>query len=745
MAPTLTARATAAGVVLGTAAYMSPEQARGRPLDRRSDVFSFGCLLYECLAGRRAFGGQTTSDTMAAILTAEPNWSALGANASPRLTALLRRCLQKDPARRLRDIGDARLEIEEIRAEGSGPRTPAELRQGAPSGRLRSPILYSVAGLLAGALLVLAGLLVAGRGDRPAANAPVRAILPLPEGVRLRFGLYPSVAVSPDGATVVFRAADGDGQRLFRRPLSGGAAEPIPGTEGGWGPFFSPDGEWLGFVTVTDVKKVPMSGGAPSKIVEVSPVSQGATWMPDGSVVVARSSNNGLYRVTSSGGPLELVLPLDTARGEHALLWPQALPEGRGILATVVRGQDFQDMESAEVVVLEPATGKRRVLMEGSTFARYVPPGWLVFVRGGSLFAARLDLPRLRIEGTPVVVREPFAVGASAGTASFDVTRDGTLVFVEGGRVPEAVTSVVLLDRTGKTDVLPLAPGEYDDPAFSPDGRRIALQKCVLMSCKLHIFDRERGVLSPLATEPGRFMAPVWSPDGRQVAFAHLMSNDPRVAARAADGSGSIRPLATTGENAEFPNAWSPDGRHLLYAVSYDTDRGELRRRGTSDLWLLPLDGSGPARPWFESPAREGSASISPDGLWAAYVSNETGRFEVYVRPFPEGATKLKISQEGGIEPTWTRGGREIVYRDRDRFLAAEFRPGAEPSAGTPRVLFTARLGSGGGRTDAPRTYDITRGGDEFVAIRRENVQSVEVRLGVVTGWTASLGQALQK
>ncbi len=735
--PTLTARGTEAGVILGTAAYMSPEQARGKPVDKRTDVFAFGCVLYKCLTGRTAFKGQTISDTMAAVLTAEPDWSALGANASPRLVALLKRCLQKDPVRRLRDIGDARLEIEEIRAEGPGGDRPLP--------RSRVPLAWGVAGLAAGALVVFAGVRLTGRGESAPASPPVRAVLPLPEGVRLRSSFYPSVAVSPDGATVVFRATDGGGTRLFRRPLAGGDAAAIPGTEGGRGPFFSPDGEWLGFITGTELKKVSMSGGAPSPIVDLPPVSSGATWMADGSVVVARSSNAGLYRVASSGGALERFLPLDAARGEHALLWPQELPGGRGILATVVRGEDFQAMSSAEAAVIEPANGKRHVLVEGCTFARYVPPGWLVFVRGGSVFAARLDLSRLQIEGTPAAVREPFAVGASTGTASFDVTRDGTLVFVEGSRVPESVQSVVVLDREGRTNALPLAPAEYDLPAISPDGRRIVLQKCVLGSCKLHVLDRERGVLSPLATEPGRFLSPVWSSDGRQVAFSQIMSSDPQVAARAADGSGAIRRLPTKGEDAEFPSAWSPDGRYLLYTVSYEADRGERRRRGTSDIWLLPMDGSGPARPWFESPAREGSAAISPDGRWVAYVSDETGRDEIYVRPFPEGGSKLKISQDGGIEPAWTRGGREIVYRGGERFLTAEFRSGAEPAAGAPRVLFSARLASGGGGSDTPRNYDVTRGGEQFVAIRKENVQSSEVRLGVVTRWTAGLEQVARK
>lgn len=744
---TVTFGGTGTGVVLGTAAYMSPEQARAKPLDRRTDIFSFGCLLYECLTGRKAFRGQTVSDTMAAVLTAEPDWTAPGADMPPRLTALLRRCLQKDPARRLRDIGDARLEIEEIRAEGSGARAPAVLREGAgPSVRLRASLLYGLAGLLVGALLVFAGIRLVGRGGETSPGQPVRAVLALPEGVHLRFSFQPNIAISPDGATVVFRAGPEKGPRgFFRQRLAGGEPELIPGTEGGQAAFFSPDGEWLGFTTMSELKKVALSGGEPTRVAELPPVSFGATWMSDGSIAVARSSNNGLYRVSSAGGPLERFVPLDAARGEHALIWPQELPGGRGLLVTIVRGEDFQDMPSAEAAVVELPSGKRRVLIERSTFARFVPPGWLVFVRGGAVFAVRFDVRSLRVEGTPVAVKEPISVGGSVGSASFDVTRDGTLVYVSGPRIAERSTLVVLLDRAGRETVLPLAPGEYDDPAFSPDGRRIVLQKTVGTSSKLHVFDRERGVLSPLATEPGRFLSPVWSPDGRDVAFSHLMSEDPRAAVRAADGSGTIRPLPTSGENAEFPNAISPDGRYLLYTVSYDTDRGGTRRRGTADLWIVPLDGSSPARPWFESPAREGSAAISPDGRWVAYVSYETGRNEVYVRPFPDAGAKLKISQDGGIEPVWTRGGQEIVFRDRQRFLAVEFRAGAAPAAGTPRVLFSAPLASGGGRNDEPRAYDITRGGDELVAIRNEPAVSAELRLGIVTNWTASLEQASRK
>ncbi len=693
-APTVTSGGTGTGIVLGTAAYMSPEQARGKPLDRRTDVFSFGCLLYECLTGQRAFKGQTVSDTMAAVLTAEPDWTAPGADVPPRLTALLRRCLQKDPARRLRDIGDARLEIEEIRSEGSGAGAPAVLREGADALASASRTIFSTDSL-AFSPGRSSSSPASGSSDaveRTPPGQPVRAVLPLPEGLQVRWGVQPNLAISPDGSTVVFRGRGEKGGRgFFRQRLSGGEAELIPGTEGGLSAFFSPDGEWLGFTTFSELKKVALSGGEPARIAELPPVSNGATWMSDGSIAVARTSNNGLYRVSATGGPLERFVPLDAARGEHALLWPQALPGGRSLLVTIVRGEDFQDMPSAEAAVVELPSGTRRVLIERSTFARFVPPGWLVFVRGGAVFAVRLDPRSLRVEGTPVALREPLAVGGSEGTVGIDGTRDGTLVYVSGPRTLERTRSVLLLDRAGRETVLPLAPGDWDYPAFSPDGRRIVLQKCIGKSCKLHVFDRERGVLSPLATEPGRFFSPVWSPDGREVAFSHLMSEDPRAAARAADGSGAIRPLATNAENAEFPNAISPDGRHLLYTVSYDTDRGGTRRRGTADIWIVPLDGSSPARPWFESPARECSAAIAPDGRWVAYISDETGRNEVYVRSFPEAGAKLKISQDGGIEPVWTRDGREIVFRDRQRFLAVGV-PGRSGAHGGQHRGFSSRL-----------------------------------------------------
>ena len=739
-APTVASSGTEAGVILGTAPYMSPEQARGKPLDRRTDVFSFGCVLYECLTGRRAFRGQTVSDTMAAVLTAEPDWTA-AVGLPPRLTALLRRCLQKDPARRLRDLGDARLEIEEIRAEGSGARTPAVTHEAARrSGRRYAPLLYGLSSLLVGALLVFASLRLAGDGREMPPHQPVAATLSLPEGLRPRFESQPNLAISPDGRTVVFRAGgEKDFQGFYRKRLAGGEAEPIPGTERGMSAFFSPDGEWLGFTTRSELKKVALSGGEPIRVAELPPVSFGATWMSDGWIAVARTSNNGLWRVSSAGGPFERFVPLDASRGEHALLWPQALPDGRGLLVTIVRGEDFQDLPSAEAAVVELPSGKRRILVERSTFARFVPPGWLVFVRGGVVFAVRFDLRSLRVEGTPVAVRETIAVGGSIGSASFDVTHDGTLVYVSGPRIEEGKSSVVLLNRSGREAILPLVPADWGYPAFSPDGRRIVLHKCVGVSCKLHVLDRERGVLSPLATEPGRFFSPVWSPDGKEVAFSHLMSEDPRVAARPADGGGAVRQLPTTGENAEFPNAISPDGRYLLYTVSYDTDRGGTRRRGTADIWIVPLDESSPARPWFESPARECSAAISPDGRWVAYVSDETGRNEVYVGSFPEAGAKLKISQDGGIEPVWTQGGREIVFRDLQRFLAAEFRAGVLPAAGAPRVLFSAPLHSGNGQNDYPRAYDVTRGGDEFVAIRSEPAVAPDLRLGVITNWTATL------
>jgi serine/threonine protein kinase/dipeptidyl aminopeptidase/acylaminoacyl peptidase len=732
LSPTVTSAPTGTGVILGTAAYMSPEQARGKMLDKRSDVFSFGCLLYECLTGTRAFPGETISDTLAAILRSEPDWSALPVQTSGAVRKLLRRCLEKDPKRRLRDIGDARLDLEDALSAGPGSAVETAVL---PRPKRTSPLLWA----LGGALLGIVATFSAGRlfaPPVPRSSPPLHAVLPLPADTHLSFANRPAIAVSPDGRTVVFRAASQGVARLLRRSLDASAAEPIAGTEGGFSPFFSPDGEWLGFFTTTHLKKIPFSGGAPVTLLRVPQVTGGGAWGADGNIVFTLTVNGPLSSVPGTGGPIRPVSNLDASRGEHSHLWPQILPDGRGILVTMVLGQDWQDFANSQIVVLDPESGRRTVVLEGSTFARYAD-GQIVFVRGGSMFRVPFDLTRLSVTGSPVPVAERVTIDSGNGSASFAVTNEGTLVYAEGPPVVEPHSVVLRLDRQGAEKPLPLPAAHYTRPCLSPDGKTLALMKCDGYSCKLFLYDLERNVLSPLTSEPGRFLNPVWSPDGRRLAYSGFAVGAPTLFVKNADGSGQPQRLTNapteTREAAEFPNSWSPDGRTIAYILVSRLMTG----KGERDVWLVSPDGKQKPRPWLESPYAETAAAFSPDGRWMAYVSDESGRKEVYVRPFTGAGGRIKISSEGGAEPVWTRGGRELLYRQGNQFLSVDIRTEPGLAAGTPRVLFSGDF-LPGGREDAPFQYAVSADGNVIYAVREIAVPEPERHLAVVTNWLSS-------
>jgi len=733
LSPTMTSPVTGTGFILGTAAYMSPEQARGKALDKRTDIFSFGCVLYECLTGKRAFEGECVSDILASILRSEPDWSALPAETPAPVRKILRRCLEKDRRQRLHDIADARIEIEEAAA------APGEEIERAVAGapRTRSRSFLWVGG---GILLGVVGALSVGRLLGPPAartSRPVRASLTLPAGSELSFASRPAIAVSPDGRIVIFRAANQGVARLYRRGLNTPVAEPIAGTEGGFSPFFSPDGDWLGFFTNTELKKVPVAGGSPIRISLVTPVTAGAAWGTDGNIVFTLTANGPLSRISEAGGGLQPVSALDSSRGEHSHLWPQILPQGRGILVTMVVGQDFQDFGNSQIVVLDPKSSRRTVVLEGSPFARYAA-GQLFFVRGGSMFRVAFDLTRLSVTSAPVPLAERITIDSADGAASFGITTDGTLVYADGPPVVERKSVVLRLDRQGVEKPLPLPAALYSHPRLSPDGRTLALMKCDGESCKLFLYDLARNVLTPLTSEPGRFFNPVWSPDGRRLAYAGFAIGAPTLYVKNADGSG--RPLRLTSAPtetrlaAEFPNSWSPDGHTIAYIMVARLAAGPQPDR---DIWLVSADGKRQARRWFESPYAESAAAFSPDGKWIAYVSDESGRKEVYIRPFPGDGGRIKISSEGGAEPVWTRGGHELLYRQGNQFLSVDIRTEPGLAAGTPRVLFSGDF-LPGGREDAPFGYDISSDGNAIYAVREISVPEPERHLAVVTNWLES-------
>ena len=728
LSPTITSGGTAAGVILGTAAYMSPEQARGKTLDKRSDIFSFGCVLYECLTGQRAFPGETVSDTLAAILCAEPEWSALPANTPATVRKLLRRCVEKDAKRRLRDIGDARLDIDEAIASPDAEAATAVV----PRPRRAAPLLW----ILAGALLGIVATFSAGRLFAPPVrrrSPPLRSVLPLPPDTRLSFANRPAIAVSPDGRTVIFRAMSQGVARLYRRGLDDAAAAPIAGTEGGFAPFFSPNGEWLGFFTTTEMKKVPLAGGSPIRISLVTPVTAGAAWGADGKIIFTLTANGPLSSISDTGGRFLMVSTLDSSRGEHSHLWPQILPEGRGILVTMVLGQDFQDFANSQIVVLDPKSGRRTVVLEGSPFARYAA-GQIVFVRGGSMFRVPFDLTRLSVTGAPISLGEQVTIDSGTGAASFAVTSDGTIVYADGPPIVSPRSVVLQLDRRGTEKELPLLTASYYEPRLSPDGKTLALGKCDGESCKLVLYDLERNILTPLTSEPGRFFSPVWSPDGRRLAYSGFATGAPTLFVKNTDGGSPAQRLTDapteTREAAEFPNSWSPDGSAIAYIRVSRLASGNADR----DVWVVPPDGTRRARAWLQTPYAEYGAAFSPDGRWIAYVSDESGRKEVYVRPFPGAGGRIKISSEGGAEPVWTRGGRELLYRQGKQFLSVDVRTEPGLAAGTPHVLFSGDF-LPGGREDAPFGYAVSSDGNAIYVVREIPAPEPERHLAIVTNW----------
>jgi Tol biopolymer transport system component/tRNA A-37 threonylcarbamoyl transferase component Bud32 len=737
LSPTQTTPATHAGVILGTASYMSPEQARGKPLDKRSDIFSFGGVLYECLTGSQAFRGDTVTDTLASILRSEPDWSALPAATPARIRNLLRRCLEKDPRRRLHDVADARLEIEDALAEPSEPASPA-----APRPAPRRNLLWALGGALAGAAIVAAPWFL--RRPAPRAVAPsVRAELPIADGETLWVG-RPSVAISPDGRTVVFAAEHGGVLRLYRRPLSAFAAEPIPGTEEGSRPFFSPDGEWLGFVARNELRKVPTSGGTPVTLCNVPPITAAGTWGADGRIVFTLGANRSLSTVSEAGGAPRELTRLDSARGERAHVHPQILPGGRAILFTLRVGRDFADVAASNIAVLETATGKWRTVLEGASFARY-GAGRIVFLRGMALFSAPFDLRSLRVTGPAVPLSEDIVVDASERIAQFGLSDDGTLVFVAGPAVGPRATAVLTVDRRGNETPIPLPAGNYAFPRLSPDGRRLALVRYEGLRSAVLVYSRDRGVLSTLTPEAGRFYSPVWSPDGKRLAFSRMLTFRPLLSAKNTDGSGEIESLTSDSDDAEFPSSWSPDGKTLLYTVNYNADRSPTRKQLTADIWLGTPGAKATFLPWFETPFRESMATFSPDGRWVAYVSDESGARETYVRSYPGPGPPVKVSTDGGVEPIWCRGGRELVYRsgpNGEKFLSVEVRGTGDVAVSPARLLFTSNLNLGGqwvgGNRDAAfREFDISADGDEIIATRSITAPEPARQLRIVTNWAA--------
>jgi serine/threonine-protein kinase len=646
---------TGVGVILGTASYMSPEQASGKVVDKRTDIWAFGCVLYEMLTGARAFRGDDATATIAAVITEEPDWTTLRAETPAAIRRLLRRCLEKDRRRRLSDAADVGLEIDDALTPPSGSVNVATLANRPANHRGWSWAVASGLGLGLGAAVVFLLLQPWGRVPplalRLSAELGVDAVLATDQG--------DAAILSPDGAVVAFVAQKGAGgaPQLYVRRLTQLQATPLLGTDAADSPFFAPDGQWLAFFAGGKLKKVSVTGGAVVTLCD-APIGRGGAWGDDGWIVFSPNSAPGvnLLRVSSSGGKPEPLMSL--AEDEVTQRWPQVLPGGKAVLFTGASTTGAYD--DANLVVQALPTGARKVVLRGGYHGRYVPSGHLVYVHDRTLFAAPFDLGRLEVTGQAVPVLVGVTSNPLTGGAQFAVSSTGTLVYLPGQSTSGA-KPIHWMGREGKTTPIRDTPANWFDLLFSPDGRRLAVEINEGGS-DIWVYEWARDTLIRLTSDPADDEKPVWTPDGRRIVFASRRAEDStsNLYWQSADGTGNAQRL-TESKNRQYPASWHPSGKFLAFQ--------ELNPQTNFDLMILPMEGddgsgwkAGTPTVFLTSPSDDREPMFSPDGRWLAYQSNESGRSEVYVQPFSGAGGRWKISSGGGVYPTWSRTKHELFF-----------------------------------------------------------------------------------
>ena len=720
-APTLTAMGTEEGRILGTPAYMSPEQARGRAVDKRTDIWAFGCVLYELLTGKQAFRGETVSDTIAAVLERGPDWQALPITTPAKIRELVRRCLHKDTQHRLRDIGDARIEIEEALA------SPATAEPSAPSKGIRAlgrrALVASGSALLLVAVITGIAVWKLKPSSAPPPQPVTRTVITLPPGQELA-GLEsgPAVAISPDGTHLAYVARQNGNQQLYLRPMDSEEAKPIPGTEGAVNPFFSPDGQWVGFSAGGNLKKVPVSGGAALTLAIVA-LPRGASWGSQGIIAFAPTTDGALQQVSEAGGTPQLLTRLE--KKDNSQRWPEFLPGGKAILFAA--SATTSSWVNAQVGVQSLGTGERLNLIQGGTNPRYAPSGHLVYAQGGGLTAVLFDPQRFAVKGPPVPVVERVLQSTVSGVAQYNFSSTGSLVYIPGG-VESAQSRLVWVGRNGTAQPLAAPVRAYRGLRLSPDGSRVAVS-IQEQESQTWLYDFSRETLTRLTFEGSANYNPVWTPDGKRIAFNSNKEGPVNLFWQLADGSGGLERL-TTGEYNQAPMSWSPDGQVLAFI--------EVNPTTGRDIWMLRM-GDRKAQPFLRTPATESAPRFSPNGRWLAYVSNESGRFEIYVQPYPGPGEKWQISTEGGTEPVWNPNGRELFFRNGDKMMAADVTTQLSFSAGKPRMLFEGQF------EPAPATfpnYDVSPDGQRFLMLKLvEQAEAAPTQINVVLNWFEELKQ----
>jgi len=713
--PTLTADMTEEGAVLGTAAYMSPEQAVGGPLDKRSDIWSFGCLLYEMLTGEQAFRGPTNAETLASILRAEPDLERLPNSMSPAIAHLLERCLQKDPLRRMRDIGEARILLEDVRS-GTVPFPSHESSEGK---RAATWLPWLVAA--AAVLVATIAFLRPGDVETPSPTGVKRLSISLPAQAPFLPIERSALAISPDGSQIVFVGGSKSDFRLYSRDLTESEVVALEQTQGGESPIFSPDGAWITFASTVSLRKLPVTGGSAQDLSFAPPVTRGFEWLDDNAILMSPNKASGLFEISLDDRKIKEL----TRRGSELLsghCWPQLLPGGTQALAASLPA-NVSSWDGAVILLLDLESGTSRKLIEGGSFPRYVPSGHIVFARDGSLFANPFDISTGRLLGSSTVVIPDLLTDPTSGVAHFAFSNDGTLVYAHGGSRPSSMRDLVWVDRNGIEERISSEPRAYAYPRLSTSGEQV-LMTIEGATDNVWTFDLGRGVLQRV-TIVGRQMTPLWGPDPDSITYASVTKNFPAATIRSLhdNSSHSIEGIP----EPSFPSSWSPDGGTLAYA--------KLKGFGSYDVCLA--EPGNPEHCLFDSPFNESAPTISPDGRSLAFVSDESGRYEVYVSRFPSGSERVQVSTLGGVEPIWSPDGRSLYYRSGRGLYEVPMQGDRELSFEAARLLFE---GDFAGDADVPGFpfYDLAADGEHFLMLQEEPTPVI-VELQVVVNWFEEL------
>ena len=715
---------TAQGTILGTLQYMAPEQLEGKDADARTDIFAFGVVVYEMATGKKAFEGKSQASLIAKILeTDPPPMSSLQPMTPPALDRVVKKCLSKEPEKRWQAASDVSDELKWI-AEGGSQATSAATV--APKGIRtlgRRALILNLGALLLG--LAITSLAVWNLKPAPATPPkPVtRLTITLPPGDQLAGLNYLAIALSPDGSQLAYVARRGGRQQIYLRALDSLEARPVAGTEGANSPFFSPDGQWLGFFAAEKLKKVSANGGA-AQILGDAAVPTGASWGTQGTIAFT-DALGALQQIPDAGGAPQPLTRLE--KRETVFLWPEFLPGSKAVLFTA---GSMANTATMRVGVYSIGNGQRRDLISGATHPEYAPSGQLVYAQQGTLMAVPFDAQRLAVTGAAVPVVEGVLQSTfNQAAPQYSISPAGSLVYIPG---IQGSLGLVWVGRNGAEQPLAAPAHAYDSPRISPDGRKIA----VSIDGQIWLYDLSRETLTRLTFAGNTNNRPVWTPDGKRIAFFSDKEGPLNLFWQLADGSGGLERLTTSENLVNAPTSFSPDGQ-LLAFNNVNPMAGEI--------WVLRLSdrsaGSGQARkaqPFLRTPFNQGGSRFSPDGHWLAYISDESGRYEVYVQSYPGPGGKWQISTEGGTEPAWNPNGRELFYRSGDKMMAVEVTTQPSFAVGKPRVLFTGEYVL----ASVPvSNYDVSPDGQRFLMVKPSEQTSSLTQIVVVQNWFEELKQ----